>query len=155
MAGCRGLVGQDREHGLQFKATTMKTAPPTTAERIERYLGSGLVKEADSREEAGAGRPYWRWSTSSRTSFGTCISWAGVPARRGSKRIGPSLPLGSGRSAAALYVYTRPRLSQLPRLRFPHPRYRIILQEVKRKGSCWNVRSLPRLCNNLSTQSCR
>jgi exodeoxyribonuclease V alpha subunit len=35
---------RDREHGLQFKATTMKTVPPTTAEGIERYLGSGLVK---------------------------------------------------------------------------------------------------------------
>ncbi|MGA7770195.1 MAG: helix-hairpin-helix domain-containing protein [Candidatus Sulfotelmatobacter sp.] len=35
---------RDKEHGLQFKATTMKTVPPTTAEGIERYLGSGLVK---------------------------------------------------------------------------------------------------------------
>src|SRR5437660_4422791 len=35
---------RDKEHGLQFKETTMKTVPPTTAEGIERYLGSGLVK---------------------------------------------------------------------------------------------------------------
>src|SRR5438477_5733659 len=35
---------RDKEHGLQFKATTMKTVPPTTAEGIERYRGSGLVK---------------------------------------------------------------------------------------------------------------
>ena len=35
---------RDKEHGLQFKANTMKTVPPTTAEGIERYLGSGLVK---------------------------------------------------------------------------------------------------------------
>jgi hypothetical protein len=35
---------RDTEHGLQFKATTMKTVPPTTTEGIERYLGSGLVK---------------------------------------------------------------------------------------------------------------
>jgi hypothetical protein len=35
---------RDKEHGLQFKATTMKTVPPTTAEGIERYLGSGWVK---------------------------------------------------------------------------------------------------------------
>jgi exodeoxyribonuclease V alpha subunit len=35
---------RDKEHGLQFKATMMKTVPPTTAEGIERYLGSGLVK---------------------------------------------------------------------------------------------------------------
>jgi exodeoxyribonuclease V alpha subunit len=35
---------RDKEHGLQFKAAMMKTVPPTTAEGIERYLGSGLVK---------------------------------------------------------------------------------------------------------------
>jgi exodeoxyribonuclease V alpha subunit len=40
-----GCWVRDREHGLQqFKATTMKTVPPTTAEGIEQYLGSGLVK---------------------------------------------------------------------------------------------------------------
>jgi len=35
---------RDKEHGLQFKATTIKTVPPTSADGIERYLGSGLVK---------------------------------------------------------------------------------------------------------------
>jgi exodeoxyribonuclease V alpha subunit len=35
---------RDKQHGLQFKATTMKTVPPTTVEGIERYLSSGLVK---------------------------------------------------------------------------------------------------------------
>src|SRR6202163_909220 len=35
---------RDKEHGLQFKASTMKTVPPTTAEGIERYLGSGWFK---------------------------------------------------------------------------------------------------------------
>jgi ATP-dependent exoDNAse (exonuclease V) alpha subunit len=35
---------RDKEHGRQFKATSLKTVPPTTAEGIERYLGSGLVK---------------------------------------------------------------------------------------------------------------
>ncbi len=35
---------RDREHGLQFKASLLKTTPPTTAEGIEKYLGSGLVK---------------------------------------------------------------------------------------------------------------
>ena len=39
-----GYWVRDREHGLQFKATMMKTVPPTTAEGVERYLGSGLVK---------------------------------------------------------------------------------------------------------------
>ena len=40
----QGDWAEDREYGLQFKATVMKTVPPTTAEGIERYLGSGLVK---------------------------------------------------------------------------------------------------------------
>ena len=35
---------RDKEHGLQFKASTMKTVPPTTVAGIERYFSSGLVK---------------------------------------------------------------------------------------------------------------
>jgi exodeoxyribonuclease V alpha subunit len=35
---------RDKEHGLQFKASTIRTVPPTTVEGIEKYLGSGLVK---------------------------------------------------------------------------------------------------------------
>ena len=35
---------RDKEHGLQFKAGTIRTVPPTTVEGIERYLSSGLVK---------------------------------------------------------------------------------------------------------------
>src|SRR4051794_10436144 len=34
----------DRVHGLQFKAAVLRAAPPTTAEGIEKYLGSGMVK---------------------------------------------------------------------------------------------------------------
>jgi exodeoxyribonuclease V alpha subunit len=35
---------RDKEHGLQFKADTLKSTPPTTREGIEKYLGSGMVK---------------------------------------------------------------------------------------------------------------
>lgn len=35
---------QDRDHGLQFKASQLHTTPPYTVEGIEKYLGSGLVK---------------------------------------------------------------------------------------------------------------
>src|SRR5205823_5759287 len=35
---------QDREHGEQFRASTLKATPPQTLEGIEKYLGSGLVK---------------------------------------------------------------------------------------------------------------
>lgn len=34
----------DSEHGEQFQAKEMRTAAPSTAEGIEKYLGSGLVK---------------------------------------------------------------------------------------------------------------
>ncbi len=34
----------DREHGLQFKASTVVTTQPTTLEGIEKYLGSGMIR---------------------------------------------------------------------------------------------------------------
>lgn len=34
----------DRIHGLQFKARFLKTTPPTTAEGIEKYLSSGMIR---------------------------------------------------------------------------------------------------------------
>ncbi len=34
---------QDRVHGLQFSAETLRTVPPTTIDGIEKYLGSGLI----------------------------------------------------------------------------------------------------------------
>jgi exodeoxyribonuclease V alpha subunit len=34
----------DRTHGLQFKARFLKTTPPTTAEGIEKYLASGMIR---------------------------------------------------------------------------------------------------------------
>ena len=39
-----GVWITDRSHGLQFKVDFLKTTPPTTAERIEKYLGSGTVR---------------------------------------------------------------------------------------------------------------
>lgn len=35
---------QNREFGLQLQATLLKSAPPTTREGIEKYLGSGMIK---------------------------------------------------------------------------------------------------------------
>ena len=34
----------DRTHGVQFKASFRKAAPPTTIEGIEKYLGSGMIR---------------------------------------------------------------------------------------------------------------
>jgi exodeoxyribonuclease V alpha subunit len=39
-----GVWERDRTHGLQFRATYLHAAAPTTLEGIERYLGSGLVR---------------------------------------------------------------------------------------------------------------
>jgi exodeoxyribonuclease V alpha subunit len=41
---CPGVWANDRQHGLQFKASELKIVPPTTLEGIEKYLGSGMVK---------------------------------------------------------------------------------------------------------------
>jgi exodeoxyribonuclease V alpha subunit len=40
----------DRTHGVQFKASFLKAAAPTTVEGIEKYLGSGMIR--------GIGRVY-------------------------------------------------------------------------------------------------
>jgi exodeoxyribonuclease V alpha subunit len=39
-----GLRFTDRQHGLQFKAETLKVTPPTGAEGIEKYLASGYMR---------------------------------------------------------------------------------------------------------------
>ena len=36
----------DRTHGQQFKARFLRTSPPTSADGIERYLSSGMVRGA-------------------------------------------------------------------------------------------------------------
>lgn len=41
---CLGAWVNDRQHGLQFKATELQAVQPTTLEGIEKYLGSGMVK---------------------------------------------------------------------------------------------------------------
>ncbi len=39
-----GSLAHDRDHGEEFRATELRSTPPHTAEGIEKYLGSGLVK---------------------------------------------------------------------------------------------------------------
>jgi ATP-dependent exoDNAse (exonuclease V) alpha subunit len=95
---------RDKEHGLQFKASTMKTVPPTTAEGIERYLGSGLAKGIGPILAKKLVLPTGlrRSSTSSRTSFGTCIS----------KRVRSTLQLplsGESRTHGATIRKSAPR----------------------------------------------
>jgi exodeoxyribonuclease V alpha subunit len=40
----QGQWFNDKQHGLQFKAQSLRSIPPTTLEGMERYLGSGLIK---------------------------------------------------------------------------------------------------------------
>ncbi|MFM7677203.1 MAG: helix-hairpin-helix domain-containing protein, partial [Synechococcus sp.] len=39
-----GVWVNDRQHGQQFKASFLRSSPPTTAEGIEKYLGSGMIR---------------------------------------------------------------------------------------------------------------
>ena len=39
-----GVWVNDREHGQQFKAVFLRSSAPTTAEGIEKYLGSGMIR---------------------------------------------------------------------------------------------------------------
>ena len=39
-----GQWHNDREHGLQFKAAFLRASAPTSAEGIEKYLGSGMIR---------------------------------------------------------------------------------------------------------------
>jgi exodeoxyribonuclease V alpha subunit len=39
-----GTQVNDRTHGVQFRASFLKAAPPTTIEGIEKYLGSGMIR---------------------------------------------------------------------------------------------------------------
>jgi exodeoxyribonuclease V alpha subunit len=39
-----GAWARDPNHGEEFRATEMRSTPPHTAEGIEKYLGSGLIK---------------------------------------------------------------------------------------------------------------
>ena len=39
-----GTWENHREHGVQFRATFLRVTAPTSAEGMEKYLGSGLIK---------------------------------------------------------------------------------------------------------------
>jgi exodeoxyribonuclease V alpha subunit len=40
----QGTWVNDRQHGLQFKAQSLRVIPPSTLDGIEKYLGSGMVR---------------------------------------------------------------------------------------------------------------
>ena len=39
-----GVWINDRTHGVQFRASFLKSTAPTTVEGIEKYLGSGMIR---------------------------------------------------------------------------------------------------------------
>ena len=51
----------DRTHGQQFKARFLRTSPPTSADGIEKYLSSGMIR--------GVGPVYAKFLPDKRTSF--------------------------------------------------------------------------------------
>jgi exodeoxyribonuclease V alpha subunit len=59
-----GVWVNDREHGQQFKAAFLRSSPPTTAEGIEKYLGSGNDPRhwPDVRLQVGGGLRVRRYS---------------------------------------------------------------------------------------------
>ncbi len=40
----RAIGSNDRTHGQQFKARFLRTSPPTSADGIEKYLSSGMIR---------------------------------------------------------------------------------------------------------------
>jgi len=44
MIEASGAWLNDRNHGVQFRANSLTTSAPTTAEELQRYLGSGLLR---------------------------------------------------------------------------------------------------------------
>src|SRR4051812_7220257 len=73
-----GTWVNDRVHGLQFKAAFLRSAPPTTLEGIEKYLGSGMVKGIGPVYAGRLVRVFGEGvSTSSRASPTACARWTG------------------------------------------------------------------------------
>jgi hypothetical protein len=57
----------DRTHGQQFKARFLRTSPPTSADGIEKYLSSGMIRGVDrSTPRSSCAPSAKRSSTSSR-----------------------------------------------------------------------------------------
>jgi exodeoxyribonuclease V alpha subunit len=81
----------DRTHGQQFKARFLKTSAPTSAEGIEKYLGSGMIR--------GIGPVYAKKLL---RAFGDKVFDVieGEPGRRGRHRPGAGEPhrCGLGRA---------------------------------------------------------
>jgi exodeoxyribonuclease V alpha subunit len=68
----------DRTHGLQFRAAFLRSAPPTTLEGIERYLGSGMVKGIGPGLRRAAGGAFGEGVFDViEESPGACARWAG------------------------------------------------------------------------------
>jgi hypothetical protein len=61
---------QDREFGQQFRAEMLTSTAPTTAEGIEKYLGSGMVKGTRRSSTGTSARSprSTRWGARSRSS---------------------------------------------------------------------------------------
>src|ERR1019366_6077920 len=71
----------DRTHGVQSRARFLKAMPPTTAEGIEKYLGSGMIR--------GIGPVYARKLV---RAFGTQVTKSFAASGKSSSRGRPQCP---------------------------------------------------------------
>src|SRR2546427_11329656 len=90
----------DRTHGQQFKARFLRTSPPTSADGIEKYLSSGMIRGVGPVYAKKLVRAFGeKVSTSSRrhrtdcarsTALGRCAPPAFLPPGRSRRRCGRS-----------------------------------------------------------------
>ena len=88
---CSGIWHNDRNHGKQFKADSLKSLPPETLEGIERYLGSGLIKSRIYLEKVPifAGRCIFAalWGTKALALSSALSLRVGFPSERRETRV--------------------------------------------------------------------
>src|SRR5436853_4183150 len=94
-----GVWVNDHTHGIQFRASFLKVAAPTTVEGIEKYLGSGMIR--------GIGPVYARSSRSPRDCARLPASAQSVPAR--------SSPAGPSRRLSVRSCYSCTVMGSAPR----------------------------------------
>jgi len=104
-----GWWAQDKEHGLQFKARTLKAVPPTTSEGVERYLAGGFVKEVGpvpAKKLAGHFGAEVLGVIGNSLAV-VCSTWPRLPARH-------IRPHGSQEPTIVTWIVFRLRLSRSP-----------------------------------------
>ena len=87
-----GEWANDRTHGQQFRARFLRTSPPTSAEGIEKYLSSGMIRGIGPAYAKKLVRSARKCSTSSRHRQNGCArsTGSGQSAQPGFSPPGPN-----------------------------------------------------------------